>query len=98
MFFLGPNHWCKWFFDWLNVFWLSDHSHQWFFNGFPFFYHCFQWFSMVPYHWSNDAMVSMDRCGLVQAHTVDVEELMNLSTFDLEGALVIPLDLDPLTS
>ena len=28
-------------------------------------YHRFQWFSMVPDHWSNDAMVSMDRCGLV---------------------------------
>ena len=37
-------------------------------NGFSmfflFFYHRFQWFSMVPDHWSNDAMVSMDRCGL----------------------------------
>ena len=39
-----------------------------------------------------------DSASFVQAHTVDVEELMNLSTFDLEGALVIPLDLDPLTS
>ena len=39
-----------------------------------------------------------DSANFVQAHTVDVEELMNLSTFDLEGALVIPLDLDPLTS
>ena len=28
-------------------------------------YHRFQWFSMVPDHWSNDAMVSMDRCGLL---------------------------------
>ena len=27
-------------------------------------YHRFQWFSMVLDHWSNDAMVSMDRCGL----------------------------------
>ena len=27
-------------------------------------YHRFQWFSMVPDHWSNNAMVSMDRCGL----------------------------------
>ena len=38
-------------------------------NGFSmvflFFYHRFQWFSMVPDHWSNDAMVSMDRRGLV---------------------------------
>ena len=37
-------------------------------NGFSmvflFFYHRFQWFSMVLDHWSNDAMVSMDRCGL----------------------------------
>ena len=31
-----------------------------------------------------------------QAHPVDVEELLNLSTFDFEGALVLPLD--PLTS
>ena len=29
------------------------------------FYHRFQWFSMVPDHWSNDAMVSMDRRGLL---------------------------------
>ena len=39
-------------------------------NGFSmvflFFYHRFQWFSMVPDHWSNDAMVSMDRRGLMQ--------------------------------
>jgi len=39
-------------------------------NGFSmvllFFYHRFQWFSMVPDHWSNDAMVSMDRRGLIQ--------------------------------
>ena len=39
-----------------------------------------------------------DLMNFVRAHTVDVGELMNLSTFDLEGALVIPLDLDPLTS
>ena len=32
---------------------------------FDFFYHRFRWFSMGPDHWSNDAMVSMDRCGLV---------------------------------
>ena len=32
---------------------------------FLFFYHRFQLFSMVLDHWSNDAMVSMDRCGLV---------------------------------
>ena len=42
-------------------------------NGFSmfflFFYHRFQWFSMVLDHWSNDAMVSMDRCGLTQAPT-----------------------------
>ena len=49
----------------LNVFWRSDHCHQWFFDGFSFFYHRFQWFSMVRDHWSNDAMVSMDRYGLV---------------------------------
>ena len=50
----------------LNVFWRSDHCHQWFFDGFWFFYHRFQWFSMVPDHWSNDAMVSMDRSGLIR--------------------------------
>ena len=33
-----------------------------------------------------------DSASFVQAHTVDVEELMNLSKFDLEGALVILLD------
>ena len=49
----------------LNVFWLSDHCHQWFFNGFWFCYHRFQWFSMVPDHWSNNAMVSLDRHGLL---------------------------------
>ena len=27
-------------------------------------YHRFQWFSMVPDHWSNDAMVSMDRLAM----------------------------------
>ena len=57
-----------------NGFW-GDH-HHWMFlggltiaiNGFTMVfwccYHRFQWFSMVPDHWSNDAMVSMDRCGL----------------------------------
>ena len=44
-------------------------------NGFTMFflccYHRFQWFSMVLDHWSNDAMVSMDRCGLtpIQTHS-----------------------------
>ena len=51
----------------LNIFRQSDHCYQWFFNGFWFCYHRFQWFSMVQYHWSNDAMVSMDRCGLIHA-------------------------------
>ena len=51
----------------LNVFWQSDHCHQWFFNGFWYCYHRFQWFSMVLDHWSNDAMVSMDRYGLGSA-------------------------------
>ena len=32
-------------------------------------YHRFQWFLMVPDHWSNDAMVSMDRCGLPGTNT-----------------------------
>ena len=48
----------------LNVFLQSDHCHQWFFNGCWSCYHRFQWFSMVLYHWSNDAMVSMHRYGL----------------------------------
>ena len=49
-----------------------DHHHWMFFgcltiaiNGFSivflYFYHCFQWFLVVKDHWSNDAMVSMDR-------------------------------------
>ena len=58
-----------------NGFW-GDHHHWMFFGGltiaingfsvvFVFCYHHFQWFSMVQDHWSNDAMVSMDRCGLI---------------------------------
>ena len=58
-----------------NGFW-GDHHHWMFFgcltiaiNGFTMAfwccYHRFQWFLMVPDHWSNDAMVSMDRCGLL---------------------------------
>ena len=59
-----------------NGFW-GDH-HHWMFlggltiaiNGFTMVfwccYHRFQWFSMVPDHWSNDAMVLMDRCGLIR--------------------------------
>ena len=38
-----------------------------------------------------------DSMNYVPAEQVDHEESMNLSTFDLEGAVVIPLDLDPLT-
>ena len=57
-----------------NGFW-GDH-HHWMFlggltiaiNGFTMVfwccYHRFQWFSMVPDHWLNNAMVPMDRCGL----------------------------------
>ena len=48
----------------LNVFWWHEHCNQWFFNGFWSCYHRFQWFSMVLDHWSNDAMVLMDRRGL----------------------------------
>ena len=61
-----------------NGFW-GDHHHWMFFGGmtiaingfsmvFLFSYHCFQWFLMVPDHWSNNAMVSMDRCGLMQCN------------------------------
>ena len=57
-----------------NGFW-GDHHHWMIFggltiaiNGFTMVfwccYHRFQWFLMVPDHWSNNAMVSMDRCGL----------------------------------
>ena len=60
----------------MNVFWRSDHCHQWFFNGFLFCYHRFQWFSMVLDHWSNDAMVSMDRCGLVGSSSISTGELI----------------------
>ena len=28
-------------------------------------YHRFQWFLMVPDHWSNNVVVSMHRCGLI---------------------------------
>ena len=44
-------------------------------NGFSMFflfcYHRFQWFAMISDHWSNDAMVSMDRCGLVWGAKLD---------------------------
>ena len=43
------------------------------FNGFSMvwgsFNHWFQWFSMVMDHWSNDAMVSMDRSPLFYTKT-----------------------------
>ena len=43
----------------------SDHCHQWFYDGFfDVATIAFNGFSMVPDHWSNDATVSMDRCGL----------------------------------
>ena len=54
----------------LNVFRLSDHCHQWFFDGFLIVYHRFQWFLMVPDHWSNDAMVLMDRHGLIRTNMI----------------------------
>ena len=62
-----------------NGFW-GDH-HHWMFlggltiaiNGFTMVfwccYHRFQWFLMVLDHWSNDGMVSMDRCGLVVGYS-----------------------------
>ena len=40
--------------------------------------------------------VNDDSMNFVPAQQVIVEELLNLSTFDFEGALVLPLD--PLTS
>ena len=39
-----------------------------------------------------------DSINYVPAQQVDLQELMSLSTFDLEGAVVIPLELNPLTS
>ena len=39
-----------------------------------------------------------DSINYVPAQPVDLQELMSLSTFNLEGAVVIPLELDPLTS
>ena len=39
-----------------------------------------------------------DSINYVPAQQVDLQELMSLSTFNLEGAVVIPLELDPLTS
>ena len=64
----------------LNVFLQSDHCHQWFFNGCWSCYHRFQWFSMVLYHWSNDAMVSMHRYGL----NSNVELCSDLFAFESE--------------
>ena len=86
------DHWkCRWFWRdyWkfsmvfgalspLNVFWRSDHCHQWFFNGFWSCYHRSQWFSMVLDHWSNDAMVSMDGCGLMGFTTSPISQLSYL--------------------
>ena len=72
----------------LNVFWRSDHCHQWFFDGFLFSYHRFQWFSMVPDHWSNDAMVSMDRSGLTSAHSPGQQ--LRLNTKILPGISRLP--------
>ena len=68
----------------LNVFLQSDHCHQWFFNGCWSCYHRFQWFSMVLYHWSNDAMVSMHRYGLIwqlcQGQQMKVSACISIST------------------
>ena len=62
-------------------------------NGFSmvflFFYHRFQWFSMVLDHWSNDAMVSMDRCGLLYDHILTDTTYMAIrdgTDFKLSGS------------
>ena len=39
-----------------------------------------------------------DPMDYVPAEQVGFKEFMSLSTFDLEGAVVVPLELDPLTS
>ena len=39
-------------------------------------HHRFQWFSMVLDHWSNDAMVSMDRCGLVETSQTNASNVI----------------------
>ena len=46
-------------------------------------YHRFQWFSMVPDHWSNDAMVSMDRCGLDDTYVPANLLSMSIMTFPM---------------
>ena len=76
----------------LNVFLQSDHCHQWFFNGCWSCYHRFQWFSMVLYHWSNDAMVSMHRYGL-NPTVKTVQAAKSPSSFPVFAALPAPSGL-----
>ena len=58
-----------------NIYFCKKHWHQWGFDGFWVTQplpltdfkpsdHCFQWFSMVMDHWSNNAMVLMDHSPL----------------------------------
>ena len=63
----------------------SDHCHQWFYDGFLMLLPSLQWFSMVPDHWSNDAMVSMDRCGLMQSIVVFINDQLTgtIAVYDL---------------
>ena len=50
----------------MNVFWAADHCLQWFYDVFLILLPSLSMVSMVPDHWSNDAMVLMDRCGLIR--------------------------------
>ena len=52
-------------------------------------YHRFQWFSMVPDHWSNDAMVSMDRCGLTDILTDKTRQWSDLSPIKINTYLLL---------
>ena len=49
-----------------------------------------------PEQQNNERQSQEDSLNFVPARQIDVEELLNLSTFDLKGAVVLPFD--PLTS
>ena len=57
---------------------------QWVFNGFvvrqPLEAMVFQWFPMVGNHWSNDGMVTIHRCGLLNGN-------LNFHQFDHKAML-----------
>ena len=51
---------------------------------------------LKPEQQNNERQSQEDSLNFVPARQIDVEELLNLSTFDLEGTVVLPFD--PLTS